>query len=448
MDLQKVMPVYQTTRLFILNIMILGLLTACQTGNGYGHKSQWEYGTRQAKTAEQSPRPLGEIYRENAQSAANRTGVDMNALPSQQQVAASTENLPTVKVALLVPLSGKHAKLGQAMLNAAQIALFDIGHSNYQLIPKDTRGTPDGARDAANSAISEDVELILGPVFAESVRAVKPVAASARINILAFSTDWTLAGNNAFIMGFLPFDQIERLTKYVASRHVNNIGVIAPNNNYGRVVMKAYKNLASRHGIQTRKEQTFNPKSRNLGQDIRQFTNYDARSADKTLPQPFDAVLMPVGGQQAVTIANLITQYGLPPSRVKRLGTGLMDDTSLRGEPSLNGAWFAAPAPNARKDFEQKYQATYGKSAPRLATLAYDATALSAVLAQRGLQNGGRPQFDRSALMNPNGFYGIDGIFRFRPDGTAERGLAILEFRRGTTVVIDDAPTTFQQSQY
>jgi len=181
--------------------------------------------------------------------------------------------------------------------------------------------------------------------------------------------------------------------------------------------------------------------------DVRSFAKYDTRN-DKTAPAPYDAVLMPVGGQTAITIANLMTQFDLPPNSVKRLGTGLMDDTGLAGEPGLNGAWFAAPSPNLRREFEQKYMSTYARKPPRIATLAYDATALSAILAQRGLQNEGRPYFDKNSLMNPNGFFGIDGIFRFRSDGTAERGLAILEFSRGRINVIDEAPTTFETSQF
>lgn len=423
------------------------LLAACQTGGGHPRSKQWDYGSSRSQTAEAAPRPLGDIYAENTNAAAARTGVDLNPPVVPQSPVATTANLPTVKVALLAPLSGKHAKLGQSMLNAAQIALFDIGHSNYQLIPKDTRGTPDGARSATQEATKEGAQLILGPLFAESVRAAKPIAAQSRINMLAFSTDWTLAGANTFIMGFLPFDQVERLTKYVATNNMKRVGIMASNDNYGRAVTNAFNNLAGRYGLQTVTSQNFNPRSRNLGPDIRSFAKYDTRKATNA-PSPYDAVLMPVGGQTAVTVANLMTQYDLPPNSVKRLGTGLMDDTGLAGEPGLNGTWFAAPSPNLRRDFEQKYMNTYARKAPRLATLAYDATALSAILAQRGLQNEGRPYFDKQSLMNPNGFFGIDGIFRFRPDGTAERGLAILEFSRGRINIIDEAPKTFEKAQY
>jgi len=422
------------SRLLIIPLSLAALLGACAPGGGYAKKSQWDY--------DKTPTPTT-----TTTAATQPAPVVKPQTPKPAPTPSRTSaNLPVVKVALLAPLSGKHAKLGQSMLNAAQIALFDTGHNNYQLIPKDTRGNAQTAQKAAQDALKEGAELIIGPVFAESVRAVKPIASASRVNILAFSTDWSLAGDNTFIMGFLPFDQVERLTRYVATKDIGRIGVLAPNDNYGRVVMNAYKNASSRYGLQTTASQTFNPRSRSLNADIKQFTQFDKRAANS--PPPFDAVLMPVGGQTAITLANLMTQYNLPPTAVKRLGTGLMDDTALAGEPSLNGTWFAAPSPNLRHEFEQKYMSTYGRRAPRLASLAYDATALSAILAQRGFQNGGRPQFDRASLMNPNGFFGIDGVFRFRRDGTAERGLAILEIARGRINVIDEAPRTFEQTQF
>jgi len=423
-------------RIITLSIAISSLIivSACTPGGGYTRNNQWDYGSKPIQTTPSQSAPVNETP---------PSGINA---PAPAQSIASSANLQTVKVALLAPLSGKHQRLGQSMLNAAQIALFDTGHSNYQLIPKDTKGNASGARKAAEEAVKDGAQLILGPVFAESVRAAKPIAASSRINMLAFSTDWTLAGDNVFIMGFLPFDQVERLTKYVATSNIKNVGVIAANDNYGAAVTSAYNRLAPRYGINTITQKSFNPRSRNLSADIRALTNYDTRSDGA--PAPFDAVLMPVGGNQASTISNLMTQFGAPPNTVRRLGTGLMDDSSLASEPGLSGAWFAAPSPNLRKTFEQKYTSTYARTPPRLATLAYDATALSAILAQRGLQNGGRPQFDRRSLTNPNGFFGIDGIFRFRPDGTVERGLAILEFRNGRIIIKDEAPKTFEQTQF
>lgn len=411
---------------FVLFVFIapLMLLSACVGSNG-GYRGP--VASRPVPPATQLPNDLD----------APATVQDS---PMTAQMA---QNLPTVKVGILLPLSGQHQALGNAMLNAAQMALFDVGHSNLELIPRDTKGTPDGARAAAKSAVDSGAQLVLGPIFAASVRAAKPVTAGARVNMIAFSTDWTLAGGNTYIMGFLPFDQVARITSFAATHGIRSVGVISPQSPYGNVVNSAFESLAPRNGITIAKRTTYPPATANLAPVIRDFSAYDTRQGTTT-PPPYDAVLMPVGGQEARSVASLLSHYGLPPRQVRRLGTGLFDEAALTTETNLEGAWFAAPSPNARKTFEQKYTATYGSRPQRISTLAYDATALAAVLARRGLQTNGRPAFDRMSLASPNGFSGIDGIFRFRSNNTAERGLAVLEIRRGQTAIIDEAPKTFQ----
>lgn len=352
---------------------------------------------------------------------------------------AAYQNYPPVNVAILLPLSGQHEKLGQAMLNAAQMALFDIGYPNFKLIPRDTKGTPDGAREAVKSAINDRAELILGPVFSSSMRAVKPLAARAGINVIGFTTDWTMAGGNAYTMGFLPFDQLERVTAYAARKGVRRVGVLTPNNNYGQIVSSNFTKLAPQYGLNITRSMHFQSHSGNLAPTVRQFSQRTGQSI------PYDAVLMPTGGEDARAIASLLSHNNLPPRRVIRIGTGLLDDPALATERNLEGAWFAAPAPNARSNFEERYYRTFSTQPPRLSTLAYDAAALAITLARQGFEQGGRsPAYNRAALTNPNGFAGIDGIFRFRSDGTSERGLAVLSFQNGRIVVLENAPQTFQ----
>lgn len=437
----------------ILSILLLSLiLTACETSDFKAPVRQWDYNARAERTipAEAPPKTLADIQREQLAMLESQQN-ELNAQSPDTQNNAQTILAPQpparpVKVAILLPLSGKHESLGQSMLKAAQLALFDINAPGFELIPEDTQGTAEGARKATQKAIQNGAELILGPLFAESVRASAPIAAGRRINLIGFSTDWTLAGRNTFIMGFLPFDQIDRLASYVAAKNIGRIGVIAPDTPYGNAVNSAYSQAAARYGLQTSARALIPPRTANISPILKDFTQFDARQEGGPLEnmQPFEAVLMPTGGQQAADIANLITHYDLPPRDVKRLGTGLFDDRNLASERNLNGAWFAAPMPDLRRSFEQKYIATFGESAPRLATLAYDATALAAVLSIRGIRENGKPAFDRNNISNPNGFAGIDGIFRFRPDGTAERGLAILEFNKGQIRTIDPAPNTFQ----
>lgn len=357
-----------------------------------------------------------------------------------------------VKVALLVPLSGKNADLGQAMLQAAQLALFDMEYDKIELIPQDTKGTPDGARTAAQLALADGAQLILGPIFATEARAVAPIAQQHNINVISFSTDWTLAQGNTFVMGFLPFTQVERLVQYVAAQRLNRIGIIAPETEYGNVVVSAWNVHASRQGLAPASILRVAPGSAEASEKISAFTQYESRSAalkaGTPVPAPFEAVFMPMGGSEAVSLADSLSFYEADPQTVRRLGTGLWDDASLAAQKNMDGAWFAASDPALRKAFERRYYDSYGVAAPRLSTLAYDATSLAVVLARTGFANDGAPAYDRGAITNPNGFAGIDGIFRFRPDGMAERGLAIIEMRHGSLSVIDPAPRSFVRTQY
>ena len=422
--------------------MALLSVSACQTGGGYGR-----YGSTAQQAAQLPPSNLSDPVQGPPAPATQAQMPPGTGQPQPQTHAPVHE---PVKVALLLPLTGKHAGLGQAMLNASQIALFDAGDNNFELIPIDTEATPGGAAGAASVAIQQGAQLILGPIFADSVRAVKPVAAQANVNVIAFSTDWTLAGGNTFIMGFLPFDQVDRIVSYAASKNLAQVGVIAPQTDYGRAVVGAYKTAAQRNGITTIDSVEFPAGSTNLAPLVQKFARYTPPAAGPAVaapvtPPPFNAVLMPAGGETALSIASLLSNYNMPPQTVKRLGTGLFDDPALSVEKNLDGAWFAAPSPRLRENFEKRFQSTYRQAPPRLASLAYDATALAAVLAKRGLSAGGQPSFDRNSIANPNGFAGIDGIFRFRADGTAERGLAVLEFNRGSVKIIDEAPRTFQK---
>ena len=311
---------------------------------------------------------------------------------------------PSVKVAILLPLSGGNAGVGQSMLQAAQLAVFDLGYDNFELMPRDTAG---GAGAAATAAIRDGAQLILGPLFADDVRAVKSATSGSGINVIAFSTDWTIAGGNTYMMGFLPFGQVERIAQYAASKGLRRAAVAAPADTYGSTTSSLFETAAQKNGITI---------TRALS---------DANG--------YDAVFIPAGGTALSGILQRVTNTG-----AKKLGTGLWDDARVAADPAMNGAWFAAPSPRARAGFESRYAQTYGAKPQRIASMAYDATALAAALAKAG-------GFSAGNLTNPNGFAGVDGIIRFNKSGLVERGMAVLEIRGGQIVEIDPAPSSFQR---
>lgn len=337
----------------------------------------------------------------------------------------------TVKVALLLPLSGPSAQIGQPLLEAAQMALFDLAGESFELMPRDTKGSPAGAADAARQAVAEGARLILGPLFGPEVAAVRPVAQSAGVDVLAFTNDWTQAGNGTYVMGFVPADQVSRVVGFARSRGVTRYVALAPRNAYGDAVVSAFQATTQRLGGQVAQVERYDPASADLAQAARQIGQGGFQ------PQ---AVMLAEGVARAQGLAAALAGNGLGLPQVRLLGTVLWDEPGLGQEPALAGAWFAAPSPQFRADFEARFERTYGRRPPRIATLAYDATAVAAVLAKMG----GVAPFDRTALNNPGGFEGLDGLFRLRPDGTVERGLAVLEVTASGARVLDPAPASFE----
>lgn len=368
------------------------------------------------------------------------------------------------RVAILLPLSGPNARLGQAMLNAAQLALFHFADRKFELLPHDTKGTADGAAEAAALAIGDGASLILGPLLASSVRAVAPAARAAGVVVVAFSNDRDVAGDGVFAMGFLPSEEVRRVVEYANGRGIRRFAALAPDNAYGRRVVDSINQTALELGAVVTQVELYDPLAADFAPTIRRLGDYDRRRqsllaqraelearTDEIARQalarlegvhtlgdvPFDALLIADGGKRLQAIAALLPYYDIDPKRIRMLGTGQWDVPGLGAEPAMVGSWFAAPPRESRKQFETQFNETFGSKPPRLATLAYDATALAAVLTRGGT----RVQAD--ALTVDQGFAGRDGIFRFLPEGVAERGLTIMQVDERDTKVVRPAPASF-----
>jgi branched-chain amino acid transport system substrate-binding protein len=363
------------------------------------------------------------------------------------------------KIALLVPLSGPNASLGNAMLDAAQMALFETGSGQLTLVPRDTKGTPAGAAEAARSVLADGVALILGPLLAGEVEAVKPIADDAHVNVIAFSTVTDLAGGNVYLMGFVPRQEVMREVGYARERGINRFAVLAPTTAYGHLMADALSESAAATGATVTRVAFFDP-SADPSTAVAVLLPSSAvatpaaappdapEAAAPPAPPPvapdFEALLLPEGGDQLKAVAHTLAAAGLDTRTTRLLGSGLWDVPGIGADPVLDGGWFAASPPEARRGFERRFRATYGKEPPRLASLGYDAAALAAALAS------GRsgPPFSRDAILNPNGFSGVDGLFRFTPDGLVQRALAVIEVEPQGKIVVSPAPDSFGNQSY
>jgi len=359
-------------------------------------------------------------------------------VPAAQQALPGQSLQPLANrsgtAAILLPLTGPQAQVGAALLNAAQMALFEVADDSFTLVPIDTKGTPEGAAAAVQTAVSQHAEIILGPLFAAETRAAATVAKPLNLPVVAFTSDRNAVGDGVYTLGFLPGPQAVQVAAYARSTGKSRLAILAPSNEEGQRVAEYLQNDSSTNLYLT-STQYYDPAAADLAPAVKRLVHPDPKTGDVG----FDALLLLEGGQKLRNFAAMLSMQGVDPAKVKLLGTMLWADANSGAEPALNGAWFAAPAAAGHADFEARYLKAFGGKPPRIASLGYDATALAAVLARKAPHD-----FSAPALTNQTGFAGIDGIFRLLPNGTAERGYAVDEVQRGAEPKeIAPAPTSF-----
>lgn len=343
--------------------------------------------------------------------------------------AGQTIGTGKVKVGLILPLGaeGQGGMVGHSLKNAAEMALAEFPNADLTLLVKDDRGTADGARSAAQQAISEGAELIVGPLFAPSVQAVGQVARAANRPVIAFSSDSNVAARGVYLLSFPPENDVDRIIAYASQQGRKSFAALVPDTAYGKVVEAAFQQAVATRGARVAAIERFGADPAAMQASVQRLM--------PSLGQA-DTLFVPAGADTMPALAQALQQGGYDPRKVKPLGTGVWNDNAMAQIPALNGGWFASPDTAGFNAFAARYQQRFNASPTRTATLAYDAVSLAAALARTQ----GSQRFSEAVLTNASGFAGADGVFRFRPDGQVERGLAVLEMRNGQIVTINAAP--------
>src|SRR5499426_182235 len=352
--------------------------------------------------------------------------------PSAPAQSASNIGEGKVKAGLILPLSGSGnaAVAAQSMRDAAEMALAEFKNPDLQLLVKDDGGSAPGAQQAAQQVLDEGAEVILGPLFALTVGPVGQVVRARGIPVIAFSTDANVAARGIYLLSFLPESDIDRIIGYAASQGRRSFAALVPDNAYGSVAEAAFKQAVARGGGRVIALERYPLDRTQMQAPVRNV----AQAASHA-----DAIFIPDGADAVPTIVQTLTANGIDTKRVQLLGTGLWEDAQIFSNPLLDGAWYAGPDSTGFRNFSARYSSRYGRDPVRTASLAYDAVALVAAL----VKTQGKQRFSDEVLTSSSGFTGIDGLFRFRPDGTNQRGLAVLRVSPTGGQVISAPPKGF-----
>ena len=346
-----------------------------------------------------------------------------------------------ITIAILTPDSDSRPSirsLAKGLSQSAALSARALGDRQLVLRGYDTGGSPDKARRAAQQAVSDGAQLIIGPLFSSSAAAVAPIAQSAGIPVIAFTTDESVLRRGVYSVGYLPDAEVERMLSYASKRGIRKIGLLSPDTPYGGIVYRTVQNSAAGYGVNVATVQPISPNFAQAADTGKRFAEFYETNPD------VQGVLIATNGKALQGIAAYLAYNDVLPSKVQYMGLGIWDDAETFREATLRGGWFPGLDPALKSEFESRYSTAYGGKPPAVAALAYDGVAIAGALLARA-KSTGQPPFTIQNIETPTGFRGMSGLFRFLPSGRNQRLLSILKVGRRQFEMVDPAPATFGQ---
>ncbi len=337
-----------------------------------------------------------------------------------------------VRLALLIPKSapGNAATVATEIRNGAVLAMQDFGSADLQLVIKDTAGQAAGAQAAAGEAVREGSTAVLGPVFAGNVTAASAITQPAGRTLIAFSTDTSTARRGVYLLSYTPQEDTSRIIRFGISRGAKSILAFLPNNTEGGIREAVLRQEAGAGGASVQ-----------VVRYDRSVPSIETAVATATpMLEGVDAVYIPEGSEIPNVFMQVMRRNTVNLIGKLIMGSGSWESTSFT-EPQLEGALFPGRDTTKFADFASRYETAFGAKPTVWAALGYDSITLSTDLVRRlGPIDAFKPQ----SLENPSGYAGVNGIFRLKSDGTAERGLAIYQVERnGAKRMVSPAPSRF-----
>ena len=315
------------------------------------------------------------------------------------------------KVGLLLPLSGSSSTLGKQLLNSAQLALFSFSDHQVELLPRDTKGEPSLALDQTKKLLDEGAQLILGPLFAVEVDALRAPALAQMVPVVSLTNNVDKAGQGVFVFGFSPDMSTNGILDFARKKGYRNFAALLPSGPFGKRLSEVLLKFTQSNDLPAPTILYAEPDSRSWEFEL-----------EKLKTKKVQVLFVPEGGVKVIEIATYMKETGL--SHIRLLGSGQWDDPVVLHSPVMENAWYPTITKGQREWFNKKYEETYGEKPQRLSSLAFDMVALAIVLSKDAK---GQKPFTYQTLVRPQGFRGVEGLFKITPSGTTQRELSIFQ---------------------
>ncbi len=348
-----------------------------------------------------------------------------------------------MRIALLVPKSGENAVLGNELQRGAELALFELGNSQIELLLFDT--VEKGAGVAAREAVIAEADIIVGPLFSDAVVAARQVAATHGVPMLALSNNAAIAGRGSWLFGYLPEQQVDILLGHALTAGRNKVGIIAADDVFGQRLARHAQKRLGQFGLEPEDFITLTAtqlaSEDELKNAVKRFAGYtspadddDAPAASELPPPRFDAVLFAGSADFALRTAPVLAYYDADPERVLYLGNAQWNQRRILMEPSLQGGLFASRPTDRDDAFNALWSEGLAGRPGALARLSFDAMAMATILA------GQKRETWNAALEAGSGYNGFSGAYRLMPDGGNQRNFEIRQVSGGVSTIFQPAP--------
>lgn len=318
----------------------------------------------------------------------------------------------TLKVGLILALTGDVAVFGEPMRNAVQLAVEEVNAKGgvngkrIQMIYED--GMCDGkqAAVAAQKLVHIDkVGFIIGGLCSAETLSIAPITEEKKVVLLSpSSTAPKVKDAGDFVYRDVPSDNGQAIVgaEYLAEQGHKKVAVLHRNDEWGVGLQGAFVAAAEKAGLEVVAVETAEPGATDVKTQILKI-----QSAGP------DAIYMPLFPGDLVIAIKQMSELGFAPFLMGADATK-SDDLIAAGGDAVEGLVFTIPSTPkspAYASFSEKYNQKYGTAEPNPYTAeSYDA----AMIAFNAYKNSdGTPEGLKAYLDSMGPYDGASGTFEF-----------------------------------
>jgi len=332
-----------------------------------------------------------------------------------------------INVLVLLPLSNKYRSIGEKIRKAVDLALLQSKNNSIKYVYFNT-GDNFNSNDFESIIKKVNPRLVVGPLLRENLIKIKPVINKFKVPVFSFTNDSSLSEKGIWVLGFSPFDQINKIIDYAMKCKKERIGFISVDNFYGH---KIYDLIEVSDIIGSIKEkifinnQTFKNKE-NLRKSLSKFLNYnESNNKDLLSNDEYDFIILIGNRNFILSLAPILTYYDVDLFKTELFATSVLNDKTLLNEHSLINAKFPFVSEKSISEFNKLWSLVWSEvETDHLTRLGYYISKISIWVASQDIN------FEKQIMNGKNKFSILGNKFIFNLDGNVLRPVNIYKIAK------------------